>query len=58
MVFSLLISAGYVAFSGVTGLGDAAEMIAGFQPAAARRGGLFLLGGLLYFLSMRATALG
>ena len=56
MVFSLFISSGYVAFSGVTGLGDAAEMIARLNPAVAWRGGLFLLGGVFYFLSMRATA--
>ena len=56
MVFNLLISSGYVAFSGVTGLGDAAELTARLHPAAAWRGGLFLLGGVLYFLSMRATA--
>lgn len=56
MTFSLLISSGYVAFSGVTGLGDAAEIIARLHPAVAWRGGLFLVGGVLYFLSMRATA--
>ena len=56
MVFSLLISSGYVAFSGVTGLGDAAEIIARLRPAVAWRSGLFLLGGALYFLSTQATA--
>ncbi len=56
MVFSSFISSSYVAFSGVTGLGDAAEMIARLHPAVAWRGGLFLLGGVLYFLSMRATS--
>jgi hypothetical protein len=56
MVFSLLISSGYVAFSGITGLGDAAEMIARLRPAVYWRAGLFLLGGVLYFVSMRVAA--
>ncbi len=56
MVFDLLIASGYVAFSGLTGLGDAAELIVRLSPTAVWKCGLFLLGGTLYFLSMRATA--
>jgi hypothetical protein len=57
MVFNLLISSGYVAFSGVTDFGDAAVLIAGLSPHIVWRGGLILLGSMVYFLSMRATAL-
>ncbi len=57
MVFNLLVSSGYVAFSGVTNLGDAAELIAGLHPAAVWRGGLIVLGAVVYFLSMWAAAL-
>jgi hypothetical protein len=57
LVFNLLISSGYVAFSGVTGFGDAAVIIAGFNPHMVWRGVLILLGAVVYFLSMRATAL-
>jgi hypothetical protein len=57
MVFDLLISSGYVAFSGVTDFGDAAVLIAGLHPHVAWRGGLILLGSVVYFLSMRAAAL-
>ncbi len=56
MVFDLLISSGYVAFSGVTNLGDAAELVAGHHPAVVWRAGLVLLGSAVYFLSMRAGA--
>lgn len=56
MVFGLLISSAYVVFSGVTGLGGAAEIVAGLHPAIAWRGGLFLVGGVVYYLSMRAAA--
>ena len=57
MVFNLFVSSSYVAFSGVTDLGDAAELVARLHPPIVWRGGLILLGALVYFLSMRATAL-
>jgi hypothetical protein len=57
MVFSLFISSGYVAFSGVTGIGDAAVIISGLPAYAVWRGLLILLGAMAYSLSMRATAL-
>ena len=57
MVFNLLVSSGYVAFSGVTVYGDAAVLIAGLHPHIVWRGGLILLGSVVYFLSMRAAAL-
>jgi hypothetical protein len=57
MVFNLLVSCGYVAFSGVTDFGDAAVLIAALHPAIVWRGALVLIGSVLYFLSMRAAAL-
>jgi hypothetical protein len=57
MVFNLLISSGYVAFSGVTNFGDAAVLIAGLNAPVLWRGVLILLGAVVYFLSMRAAAL-
>jgi hypothetical protein len=57
MVFNLLVASGYVAFSGVTDLGDAAELIARLHPPIVWRGGLILLGSVFYFLSMLAAAL-
>ncbi len=56
MVFNLLVSTGYVAFSGVTNFGDAAVLIAGRKAHIAWRGVLILLGTVAYFLSMRAAA--
>lgn len=56
MVFSLFVSSGYVLFSGVTNFGDAAVMISGLQPPLLWRGGLILLGAVIYFLSMRVAA--
>ena len=57
MVFNLLVSSSYVAFSGATGAGDAAELLARLHPPAVWRGGLILLGAAVYFLSMLAAAL-
>jgi hypothetical protein len=57
MGFNLLVSSGYVVFSGVTDFGDAAVLIAGLNPHIAWRVGLILLGGVIYYLSMRAAAL-
>ncbi len=57
MVFNLLISSGYILFSGVTNYGDAAVLIAGLHPRIVWRGGLILLGSVVYFLSMQAAAL-
>ena len=57
MVFNLLVSSGYVAFSGVTDFGDAAVIIAGLKAHIVWRGVLILFGAVVYFLSMRATAL-
>jgi hypothetical protein len=56
MVFDLLVSSGYVAFSGVTNFGDAAELVAGLHPRILWRGGLILFGSAVYFLSMLAAA--
>ena len=56
MVFNLLVSSGYVAFSGVTDFGDAAVLVAGLSPHLIWRGVLILLGAAVYFLSMRAAA--
>ncbi len=55
-VFNLFISSSYVAFSGVTDFGDAADLIAGHQPRFPWRSALVLLGSITYFLSMQATA--
>jgi hypothetical protein len=57
MIFNLLISSGYVAFSGVTDFGDAAVIIAGLKAHVLWQGVLILLGSMVYFLSMQATAL-
>ncbi len=57
MVFNLFVSSGYVLFSGVTDFGDAAVLIAGLHPQIVWRGGLILLGAVVYFLSMQAAAL-
>jgi hypothetical protein len=57
MVFNLLVSSGYVVFSGVTDFGDAAVLIAALQPHIVWRAGLVLLGSVVYFLSMQAAAL-
>ncbi len=56
MTQSLLISSGYVAFSGVLNAGDAAELIAPLQHSFVWRGVLILLGSVVYFLSMRVAA--
>jgi hypothetical protein len=56
MAFSLFVSSGYVLFSGVTDFGDAAVLIAGLRPPLLWRGGLILLGAVIYFLSMRVAA--
>ena len=56
MAFDLLVSSGYVLFSGVTKFGDAAEIIAGLHPSISWRAGLVLFGSLTYFLSMLAVA--
>ena len=56
MMFDLLIASGYVAYSGVTNIGDAAEYTAGLHPYAVWRGGLTLLGSTVYYLSMLAGA--
>jgi hypothetical protein len=56
MVFNLLVSSGYVAFSGVTDFGDAAVIIAGLSPHMVWRGLLMLLGAAAYYLSMWIAA--
>ncbi len=56
MVFSLFISSGYVMFSGTTNIGDAAELIARLHPRIVWRSGLFVIGSVVYFLSMRVGA--
>ncbi len=56
MAFCLLISSGYVAFSGVTDFGDAADLIAGFTPRIVWRCGLVAFGSVGYFLAQRAAA--
>jgi hypothetical protein len=57
MVFNLFVSSGYVLFSGITDFGDAAVLISGLHPNIVWRGGLILLGSVVYFLSMRVAAL-
>ena len=56
MTFSLLISSSYVAFSGLTRIGDAAEYIAGQHSPLRWRGALILCGSLVYFAAMKAAA--
>ncbi len=56
MVFNLFIASSYIAFSGITGIGDAAGVIAGRQPRFLWRSGLVLLGSVAYFLFMQLTA--
>lgn len=56
MVFNLFVSLGYVAFSGITDLGDAAEIIARLHAQFVWRGALILLGSVVYLLSMRMAA--
>lgn len=57
MVFNLFIPSSYVAFSGFTNFGDAAEVIAGHEPHMVWESGLVLLGVVVYLLAMQATAL-
>jgi hypothetical protein len=57
MAFNLFIASSYLAFSGVTGFGDAAVVISRLHPHALWRGVLIALGAVLYFLSMLAAAL-
>jgi len=57
MVFDLLMSSGYVAYSGVTNFGDGAVIIAGLTPRFLWRGILILAGAVIYYLSMWAAAL-
>jgi hypothetical protein len=56
MVFDLLISSSYVAFSGLTDFGDGAVAIAGLSPHWLWRTLLVLVGAVLYYLSMWAAA--
>ena len=56
MVFDLFIASSYIAFSGITGIGDAAVLIASLHPPLAWRTALVLLGSALYYLSMHAAA--
>ena len=57
MVFDLFVSSGHVLFSGLTDFGDAAALIAGLTPPILWRGLLVLLGGVVYYLSMRTCGL-
>lgn len=57
MVFDLLISSGYILFSGITNIGDAAVIIAEIRWHGAWRCALILFGAIVYFLSMRAAAM-
>jgi hypothetical protein len=56
MVFDLLISSSYVAFSGLTDFGDGAVAIAGLSPHWLWRTVLVVFGAVLYYLSMWAAA--
>lgn len=56
MTFNLFIASSYVAFSGITLIGDAAVLIAGLHPLIAWRAALILVGSALYYLSMHAAA--
>ncbi len=58
MVFNLFIASGYVVFSGITDFGDAAVLIAGLQPHIVWRAVLILFGSVIYYLSMRGSAVG
>jgi hypothetical protein len=57
LVFNLLISSGYVAFSGVTDFGDAAVLISGREPHALWRGILIVGGAAIYYFSLLAAAM-
>lgn len=57
MTFDLLIASGYVAFSGITGIGDAADYIAALHSLLLWRSGLILCESVVYFLSMEAAAI-
>jgi len=57
MVFDMLMSSGYVAYSGVTNFGDGAVIIAGLTPRFLWRGLLILTGAAIYYFSMWAAAL-
>jgi hypothetical protein len=57
MVFDMLISTGYVAFSGVTDFGDGAVLVAGLPSHAMWRGLLIIVGAVGYYLSLWAAAL-
>lgn len=57
MVFDLLISSGYVVFSGVTDFGDAAVLISGRTPHAVWRGILIVGGASIYYFSLWVAAL-
>jgi hypothetical protein len=56
MIFSLFVSSGYVAFSGIADFGDAAVIIASLEPHIIWRGVLILLGAGVYYMSMRLAA--
>ena len=56
MTFDLLIASSYIAFSGITSIGDAADYIAGLHPSLLWRGGLVLCGSVVYFFSMEVAA--
>jgi hypothetical protein len=56
MIFSLFVSSGYVAFSGITDFGDAAVIIASLKPHIIWRVVLILLGAGVYYMSMRLAA--
>lgn len=50
---NLLQAAGYLLYSGVSNIGDWAEVVSGFTPAWKWRGALTLLGGVSYWLVTR-----
>ncbi|HVA64701.1 MAG TPA: hypothetical protein VNF74_13325 [Terriglobales bacterium] len=56
MVFNLLSAAGYWLFSGVLGVGDWADLLAGLQPAWLWRTGMALGGAAVYVVLVRLVA--
>jgi hypothetical protein len=57
MAFDLLISSGYIAFSGVADFGDSAVLIAGLSPHYLWRALLILIGAVIYYFSVWAALL-
>lgn len=48
---NILTAFGYLLYSGIAGIGDWARVIDGFEPRLLFRGGMIVLGGILYFVA-------